>query len=177
MKTPKKIAIGSKMGNIIRVGDVYGMFMPSTRPKYRRAPDVTNAEIVELLEKAGVHDSVSIDQFVDVPTPTVKSESNKSLLLKVYIGKPEPRKIEIHQAAYWPINTTDYIAIEFHRAEQHDFSGFESALNDLDMIDFGDLPTHVHLLVEQIFNREPVGYALTSHVLQDIEDRAYQMTV
>lgn len=48
---------------------------------------------------------------------------------------------------------------------------------DLDVIDFADLPPYVHLLVEQLINQEPVGYALTSHVLQEIEDRAYQMTV
>lgn len=48
---------------------------------------------------------------------------------------------------------------------------------DLDVIDFGDLPPYVHLLVEQLINKESVGYTLTSHVLQEIEDRAYQMTV
>lgn len=176
MKSPKKISVLSKLGRMVRFGDLVGIVTPSIKQKLFKTQDVDNSDVCGLLEKHGFSTEVQINKFTDIANHNT-CESEKAVLLKVYIGKPEAEKIHKLQAAMWPINPTTYLGVESIVADKHDFSGFESALNDLDVIDFGDLPPYVHLLVEQLINRESVEYALTSHVLQEIEDRAYQMTV
>lgn len=175
-KSPKKISVISKMGRMVRFGDLIGIVSPTIKHKLSKTPDIDNSDIVGLLEKHGILSEVQLNKFVEI-TDRTNSESEKAVLLKVYIGKPEAEKIHNLQAALWPINPTTYLGIERIVSEQHDFTGFDGAPNYLDVIDFADLPPYVHLLVEQLINKEPVGYALTSHVLQEIEDRAYQMTV
>ena len=175
-KAPKKISVLSKLGRMIRFGDLVGIVTPSIKQKLFKTQDVDNSDVCGLLEKHGFSTEVHLNKFIEIANRNT-CESEKAVLLKVYIGKPDLDKIHKLQAAMWPINPTTYLGIERVVDEQQNFTGFDSALCDLDVIDFADLPPYVHLLVEQLINQEPVGYALTSHVLQEIEDRAYQMTV
>lgn len=176
-KAPKNISVLSKMGCMVRFGDLVGIVSPTIQHKFFKTPDIDNSDIVGLLEKHRISSEVKPNKFIEIPNHRTNTKSDKVVFLKVYIGKPDAEKIHQLQAALWPINPTTYLGVESIIEDKHDFSGFESTLSDLDVIDFGDLPPYVHLLVEQLINKESVGYAPTSHVLQEIEDRAYQMTV